>query len=170
MGFLSPNSPFATAPVLVVFLRVGQEVDPLAGTLDRLLARRLTKVHTASRRARPRAGWRWRELDCANSSDALLMNIFCYQRTLRNPALAALLGTETGAVPSFGFRPAIPLRDEKADRTEVDLRLGTLLAEAKLNEAGFQTAPFRMVERCRDFEEVFEGERLRSRAGTVSSY
>src|SRR5437667_8571220 len=26
--------------------------------------------------ASPRAGWRWRELDCANSSDALLMNIF----------------------------------------------------------------------------------------------
>src|SRR6266481_859488 len=45
-------------------------------------ARRLAKVHTASRRASPRAGWRWRELDCANSSDALLMNIFCYRRTL----------------------------------------------------------------------------------------
>lgn len=133
-------------------------------------SRRLTKVHTASRRARPRAGWRWRELDCANSSDALLMNIFCYQRTLRNPALAALLGIETDAVPSFGFRPVIPLRDGKADRTEVDLRLGTFLAEAKLTETDFQTAPFRMVERYRDLEEVFEGGRLRSRAGNVSSY
>jgi len=44
-------------------------------------ARRLAKVHTGSRSARPRAGWRWRELDCANSSDALLMNIFCSRRT-----------------------------------------------------------------------------------------
>ncbi|PYV80125.1 MAG: hypothetical protein DMG93_19635, partial [Acidobacteria bacterium] len=40
-------------------------------------ARRLAKVHTASRRLRFQAAWRWRELDCANSSDALLMNIFC---------------------------------------------------------------------------------------------
>jgi hypothetical protein len=31
-------------------------------------ARRLTKVHTGSRRASPRASWRWKELDCANSS------------------------------------------------------------------------------------------------------
>src|SRR5208282_1856614 len=37
-------------------------------------ARRLAKVHTGSRRASSRAGWRWKELDCANSSDALLMN------------------------------------------------------------------------------------------------
>jgi hypothetical protein len=50
-------------------------------------ARRLAKVHTGSRSARLRAAWRWRELDCANSSDALLMNIFCCRRTLRNPCL-----------------------------------------------------------------------------------
>ena len=35
-------------------------------------ARRLTKVRTASGKALPTAGWRWMELDCANSSDALL--------------------------------------------------------------------------------------------------
>jgi hypothetical protein len=52
-------------------------------------ARRLAKVHTGSRRASPRAGWRWRELDCANSSDALLMNVFCCRRTLSNPALSS---------------------------------------------------------------------------------
>jgi len=46
--------------------------------------RRLAKVHTGSRRASPRAGWRWRELDCANSSDALLMNIFCCRRRVVN--------------------------------------------------------------------------------------
>src|SRR5437588_12972596 len=42
-------------------------------------AHRLHKVHTASRRASRATGWRWMELDCANSSDALLMNIFCYR-------------------------------------------------------------------------------------------
>jgi hypothetical protein len=73
-------------------------------------ARRLVKVHSGSRRALPRAGWRWRELDCANSSDALLMNIFCCRRTLRNPALSSMLGVPSGLVPHFGFRPEIPLR------------------------------------------------------------
>src|ERR1019366_4135061 len=57
-------------------------------------ARRLTKVHTGYRKAFPRAGWQWRELDCANSSDALLMNVFCYSRRLRNRALCRMLGIE----------------------------------------------------------------------------
>ena len=34
--------------------------------------RRLAKVHTAHKRMRVRADWKWMELDCANSSDALL--------------------------------------------------------------------------------------------------
>ena len=94
-------------------------------------ARRLRKVHTASRKASPATGWRWKELDCANSSDALLMNIFCYGRTLRNPTLVSLLGTERGATPEFGFRPAIPLSDGKTDRTEIDMRVGDLLVDAQ---------------------------------------
>src|ERR1039458_5566418 len=55
-------------------------------------ASRLAKVHTASRRARPQAAWRWKELDCANSSDALLMNIFCCRRSIANRDLCSMLG------------------------------------------------------------------------------
>ena len=119
-------------------------------------ARRLTKIHTASRRARSKAAWRWRELDCANSSDALLMNIFCCRRRLTNPALSSMLGVPSGLVPQFGFRPEIPLRNGKTDRTEIDMKLGDLMVEAKLTETGFQTAPARMIERYRDLEEVFD--------------
>src|ERR687887_514323 len=36
-------------------------------------SRRLSKVHTAGRKRDLRAEWRWKELDCASSSDALLM-------------------------------------------------------------------------------------------------
>ncbi len=119
-------------------------------------ARRLAKVHTGSRRASPRAGWRWRELDCANSSDALLMNIFCCRNSVANGALCSRLGVDAGLVPEFGFRPEIPMRNGKTDRTEVDMKLGHLLVEAKLTETGFQTAPVKMVERYRDIEEVFD--------------
>ena len=133
-------------------------------------ARRLRKVHTASRKPSFATGWRWMELDCANSSDALLMNIFCYCRTLRNPTVVSLLGTERGATPEFGFRPAIPLRGGKTDRTEIDMRVADLLVEAKLTETGFQNAPARMIERYRDFDEVFDHDALVEPGHEVSCY
>ena len=133
-------------------------------------ARRLAKVHTGSRRAAPRAGWRWRELDCANSSDALLMNIFCCRRTLSNPALSSMLGVSSGNVPQFGFRPGIPLRSGRTDRTEIDMKLGDLLVEAKLTETDFQTAPARMIERYRDLDEVFGREELMMSGDAVRGY
>lgn len=133
-------------------------------------ARRLAKVHTGSRRALPRAGWRWRELDCANSSDALLMNIFCRRRTLRNPALSSMLGVPSGLVPHFGFRPEIPLRSGKTDRTEIDMKLGNLMVEAKLTERDFQTAPARMIERYRDIGEVFDPRELVMSGDGVRGY
>ena len=133
-------------------------------------ARRLAKVHTGSRRASPRAGWRWRELDCANSSDALLMNIFCCRRTLSNRALSSMLGVSSGNVPQFGFKPAIPLRSGRTDRTEIDMKLGDLMVEAKLTETDFQTAPARMIERYRDLDEVFDQEELMMSGDIVHSY
>jgi hypothetical protein len=133
-------------------------------------ARRLAKVHTASRAAQSRAGWRWRELDCANSSDALLMNIFCCRRTLTNPALSSMLGVPSGLVPRFGFMPAIPLHSGKTDRTEIDMKLGDLMVEAKLTETDFQTAPGRMIERYRDLGEVFEPGELTISGDVVRGY
>src|SRR3989441_4011226 len=133
-------------------------------------ARRLAKVHTGSRRASPRAGWRWRELDCANSSDALLMNIFCCRRTLKNFALSSMLGVPSGLVPQFGFRPEIPLRSGRTDRTEIDMKLGDLMVEAKLTETDFQTAPARMIERYRDLQEVLDPGDLMMSRDVVSGY
>jgi hypothetical protein len=133
-------------------------------------ARRLAKVHTSSRIASPRASWRWRELDCANSSDALLMNIFCSRRTLCNRALSSMLGVRSGLVPQFGFRPNIPLTSGRTDRTEIDMKLGELLVEAKLTETDFQTAPVRMIERYRDLGEVFDLKELLISGEAVPGY
>jgi hypothetical protein len=131
-------------------------------------ARRLTKAHTASRHAQ-QGLWRWKELDCANSSDALLMNIFCYRRTVTNRALCLMLGVDDGLKPEFGFRPRIPSRDGKADRTEVDMKLGDLMMEAKLTETDFQMAPAKMIERYRDLDEVFDPEGVKI-SGVVRNY
>jgi hypothetical protein len=132
--------------------------------------RRLAKVYTASRRVSPASQWRWSELDCANSSDALLMNIFCHARSVRSPAICGMLGTSAGLVPEFGFKPRIPFVDGKTDRTEMDMKLGDLLVEAKLTESDFQTAPARLIKRYRDIDEVFDVERLPSSDGVVCNY
>ena len=50
----------------------------------------------------------------------------------------------------------IPLRNGKTDRTEIDMKLGDLMVEAKLTETNFQTAPARMIERYRDVEEALD--------------
>ena len=124
--------------------------------------RRLRKVYTGSHWV-PRSFDRTRrELDCASSSDALLMNIFCYPRLLRRPQLCALLGVEPGLEPRFGFRPRIPLLNGQGDRTEIDMRIGELLVEAKLTESAFQPAPARLLWRYRDFEEIFDLDELQS--------
>jgi hypothetical protein len=98
---------------------------------------RLKKVYTGSRFVPRRGDRQRRELDCASSSDALLMNIFCYPGVLRRKALSALLAIDACAEPVFGFRPAIPLKSGAKDRSEIDLKLGTLLIEAMRPGASF---------------------------------
>jgi hypothetical protein len=121
---------------------------------------RLAKVYTGSRFFPRKADRTRRELECSNSSDALLMNIFCYPGMLRRPSLCSLLGIEPGLAPTFGFRPGIPLKRGAQDRSEIDLKLGSLFIEAKLTEGDFQTARHDLVHRYRDLELVFDVDRL----------
>ena len=119
--------------------------------------RRLQKVHSQGRKSLPRSenGIR-RELDACASSDALLMNVFCYPGLLKNEHLCSMLDVETRAFPDFGFRARVPLANGKFDRTEVDMRLCDLLIEAKLTEGDFQRAPKTVVRAYRDFSEIFD--------------
>jgi hypothetical protein len=123
-------------------------------------ARRLDKAYTASARV-PYAAARARsELDCAASSDALLMNVFCHPSALRSRALQALLGLDGKATPEFGVRVRTPLAGGLEDRTEIDMHLGDLLVEAKLSETGFQTGRPDLLARYEAFEQVFEASAL----------
>jgi hypothetical protein len=83
--------------------------------------RRLAKPHTASRRSRARKDWQWMELDSANSSDALLMNIFCHPGVFDGltiaPAVAKLLNIEPTARPCFGINPGVPLHQHTTERS-----------------------------------------------------
>lgn len=132
--------------------------------------KRLDKVHTAYKRSRVRADWEWKELDCASSSDALLMNIFCHPDVMLADNVRAMLGVETGAAPEFGFKPRTSLKRGGRDNTEIDMRIGNLLVEAKLTESDFQSARFELVSRYRDFETVFCLEALPMRQGKHACY
>ena len=99
---------------------------------------------------------RWKELDSCNSSDALLMNVFCYPKVLESAHLRALLNLDEAVRPEFGVKARVPLQSGRFDRTEVDMRVGDLLVEAKLTESGFQTKRAEMVQRYRDLGEVFD--------------
>src|SRR6266550_3779496 len=57
--------------------------------------RRLEKVHSQGNHSLPKADCVWRELDSSMSSDALLMNIFCYPGVAKRREVSLLLGTET---------------------------------------------------------------------------
>jgi len=133
-------------------------------------AKRLKKKYSGGRWI-ARSGERERcELDCANSSDALLMNVFCYPRLLRRAQLCALLGIQTGLRPEFGFKPRIPFANGRTDQTEIDMSLGHLLIEAKLTETGFQTAPVDRLLRYRDIRKIFDIDELPIEGGAVHSY
>jgi len=126
--------------------------------------RRFDKIHAQAARALPKPqldlNRRWRELDSSMSSDALLMNIFCTPGVAESVAVRNMLGVEGDALPIFGWKARVPLTSGRFDRTEVDLRFGALLVEAKLTEVGFQTRAAAIVEAYRDFDLVFDRGRL----------
>jgi hypothetical protein len=122
---------------------------------------RFNKIH-AQGRSLPRAesGRRWRELDSSMSSDALLMNVFCTPGVAESPMVRGALGVDGGEPLLFGWKARVPLANGRFDRTEVDLRLGSLLIEAKLTEGDFQTREAAIVEGYRDLDAVFERDLL----------
>ena len=123
--------------------------------------RRFDKIH-AQGRALPKAESEkaLEGLDSSMSSDSLLMNIFCTPGVAESVAVRDALGVTGSEPPVFGWRARVPLSNGRVDRTEVDMRLGSLLVEAKLTESDFQTRAAPIVEAYRDFDVVFERELL----------
>ena len=132
--------------------------------------KRMEKVHTQAKTSLPRSGRGWKELDSSMSSDALLMNIFCCPYVAENSRLLGLLGVDTDERPEFGWRARVPLRRGLADRTEVDMKLGNMLFEAKLTESDFQSAEASVLSGYRDFEEVFDVGDLPCAGEKLASY
>jgi hypothetical protein len=75
-----------------------------------------------------------------------------------------MLGVDDAEIPEFGLKAKVPLANGHFDRTEVDMKLGTLLVEAKLTESHFQVKSKDVVDGYRDFAKVFH-RRLLPRLG-----
>jgi hypothetical protein len=152
---------YGEMPVIVyepVGSRHGNFFDPAyaAIRLNPAWMRRFDKVHAQAARALPKSERRWRELDSSMSSDALLMNVFCTPGVVESRAVCSMLGVERGSTPEFGWKAKVPLQRSRFDRTEVDMRLDSLLVEAKLTESDFQCRSSFIVQSYLDFDEVFD--------------
>ncbi len=101
-----------------------------------------------------------KELDSCNSSDALLMNIFCHPRIDKWKSLKKLLGLSEIGEPEFGFLAKVRKNSRQVDTTEIDMKLDDILMEAKLTERDFTRQKKRIVESYDNFEEVFNEELL----------
>lgn len=124
--------------------------------------RRLEKPHSQFRALPPEHAKGAKELDSSNSSDALLMNCFCAPGGAA--AGAVVLGSSPrNALPIFGWHPGVRLSHGSPDDTEVDMRLGDTLVEAKLTEKDFTERPKEHVFRYRDLKAAFDIDLLPSR-------
>ncbi|MBV9073425.1 MAG: hypothetical protein JOZ10_07335 [Acidobacteria bacterium] len=110
------------------------------------------------------------ELDSCCSSDALLMNIFCHPQARKSSTVLGMLGLCETAVPIFGWRARVPLRDGGSDRTEVDMKFGTLLVESKLTESSFESCAIERMKGYREFEKVFRLSELPRSRGQYHCY
>lgn len=118
-------------------------------------AERLGKAHSQRQALPADRQAEAKELDSCNSSDALLMNCFCYPGGAAQ-IFGRLLPSLTAGQPEFGVAGDVPLQNGSPDTTELDMRAGEVIFESKLTEADFTERPKAHVERYRDFSEVFE--------------
>jgi hypothetical protein len=132
--------------------------------------KRLGKIHAQAKSSLPTCEHKWKELDSCTSSDALLMNVFCFPGVLEGSRVLSLLGVDDAPSAQFGFKARVPLSSGLFDRTEVDLKLGNLLIEAKLTESDFQTKSAEVVRGYRDFKAVFDTRALPVSKGRFLSY
>ena len=124
---------------------------------------RLDKSHTYF------GGTDIKELDSSSSSDALLMNFFCYPEISRWTGPSELLGLTSWSDMKFGWDPGLP-NEAAGHHTECDLKIGTHIFEAKLTESDFTSKAQDVVRGYPNVDALFDLDRLCEPDGTVSNY
>jgi hypothetical protein len=126
---------------------------------------RLEKPHSQKQALPEEKRAQAKELDSCNSSDAILMNCFCYPGA--GPALLGVSGG--GSAPHFGFKAKLRL-EEGLDSTEIDMLLGDVIVEAKLTETDFTAKPEAQVSKYASLASCFDVETLPRENGSFAGY
>ncbi len=99
------------------------------------------------------------EMQSSNSSDALLMNIFCHPKFDTWKGVHTLLGISYDDKKEFGWNPIFE-NENPEYRTEVDLRIGNHIFESKLTENNFTHKSISVIHSYTDFFTVFDSNLL----------
>ena len=99
------------------------------------------------------------EMQSSNSSDALLMNLFCHPDLRRWKGVRDLLEENLENI-SFGVPVGVFFKGCKADSTEIDMAFGSTFFEAKLTESDFTRKKADLVERYDNLKNAFHVEAL----------
>ncbi len=110
-----------------------------------------------------------REMQSSNSSDALLMNIFCHPKFLKWRGVRDLLGANLHDTFTFGWNPKFD-NETKLSPTEIDVKFGDTIVEAKLAEESFTEKELSVVKTYTDFPKLFHVGDLMNSDGKVSNY
>ena len=124
----------------------------------------------ASRLEKQHQKVKWaKEMQSSNSSDALLMNIFCHPKIGSWKGVSDLLGA-TSVQPVFGEKPLVKKQGTNGDATEIDLALDGVFVEAKLTESDFTEKQVAAVEAYTDLEKHFCTDLLRRKGDSFENY
>ncbi|MBA7562127.1 hypothetical protein ES708_03776 [subsurface metagenome] len=116
----------------------------------------------------------YKEMQSSNSSDALLMNIFCHPDINKWKGIAKLFDLSNIKEVTFGHNPKLLKNgkpESKPHQTEIDLVINDkIICEAKLTESDFTNKNKKSVEAYDRFEGVFNKHYLTQTHEEYSNY
>ncbi len=119
--------------------------------------------------ARTKKPHRVMEMQSSNSSDALLMSIFCHPMLASWKGVADVLGFDP-INPAFGFKALVEKEGTNGDSTEIDMAIGNHFVEAKLTEEDFTEKDVAEVQKYKRFGLCFHVNSLPINNGRYQNY
>lgn len=108
-------------------------------------------------------------MQSSNSSDALLMNLFCHPLLVSWKGVHKVLGFKP-TNPNFGFKALVEKQGTNGDKTEIDMDIGNYFVEAKLTEGDFTDKDVFEVNKYTKFNQHFHVNCLSTHNGCYQNY
>ena len=108
-----------------------------------------------------------KEMQSSNSSDALLMNFFAHPKIKEWKSLRDLVSINQSDNIEFGWNPTFS--NETNHKTEIDMKIGDSIFEAKLTEKDFTEKELRVVLAYSNIENIIDLRGLTNNS-VVSNY